>query len=91
MQIETIKQLVNDFRHNQKTYNATETLYAKNEKVFRKMSFEELNKALKPYGLKCLIDECDCCSSTHDHLICEIDNVPIYPISLNDPRLSNIE
>lgn len=88
MKIETIEDLIKRFKNHQPT-NAC--LFAKNEKIFQKMSFEELNKALKPFGLKCLIDECDCCSSTHDHLICKIDYIPPYPISLDDPRLSNNE
>ena len=81
MQIETIEQLVKDFKHNQKLYNCTDCLYPKSEKIFRIMTHEELNKALKPYGLKCLIDKYDCCSSTHDRLVCTLDNVPIHPIS----------
>ena len=91
MQIKTIEELVNCFRNSQKTLGVNGSLFPKNEKVFKKMSFEELNEALKNYGLKCLIHETNCCAETHDHLICEINYIPPFPISFNDPRLSNLE
>lgn len=91
MYIETIEELVKDFRRTQKRVEAHCKLYPKNEKVFKKMSFEQLNKELKKYNLKCLIDEVDCCSSTHDHLICEINFIPPYAISFDDPRLSDLD
>jgi hypothetical protein len=83
---ETIEDLVKEFKKSHKQ-GADGILLRRNEKVFRKMSFEELNERLKPYGLKCLIDDLNCCSFTHDHYICKIDYVPPFPISSNDHRL----
>ena len=80
MKYETITDLVKEVK---KCLNngSSGVLFAKKEPIFRKISFEELNEKLKPYGLKCLIDELNCCSSTHDHYICKIDYIPPYPIS----------
>ena len=87
MKIRTIEELANHALFEIEVNKYDGVLLAKNEPVFRKMSHKELNEKLKPYGLKCIIDDLNCCAYTHNREICKIDNVPFYPVSPDGHRL----